>query len=50
MLVVDDEPLNIDLLEQELDAAGYDTLATSAGGADALTLAATSVPISSCSM
>ena len=43
VLVVDDEPLNIDLLEQELDAAGYDTSAAT-GGADALTLAANERP------
>ena len=43
MLVVDDEPLNIDLLEQELDAAGYGTLAAT-GGAEALTIAANERP------
>ena len=43
MIVVDDEPLNIDLLEQELDAAGYDTLAAT-GGAEALTIAANERP------
>jgi DNA-binding NtrC family response regulator len=43
VLVVDDEPLNIDLLEQELDAAGYDTLAAT-GGAEALTIAANERP------
>ena len=43
MLVVDDEPLNIDLLEQELDAAGYDTIAAT-GGAEALTIAANERP------
>jgi CheY-like chemotaxis protein len=43
VLVVDDEPLNIDLLEQELDAAGYGTIAAT-GGAEALTLAANERP------
>ena len=43
MLVVDDEPLNIDLLEQELDAAGYGTIAAT-GGAEALMLAANERP------
>jgi formate hydrogenlyase transcriptional activator len=43
VLVVDDEPLNIDLLEQELDAAGYRTIAA-AGGAEALTIAANERP------
>jgi len=43
VLVVDDEPLNLDLLEQELDAAGYDTIAAT-GGADALTIAAKERP------
>jgi DNA-binding NtrC family response regulator len=31
VLVVDDEPLNVDLLEQELRAAGYRTLSASTG-------------------
>jgi formate hydrogenlyase transcriptional activator len=31
VLIVDDEPLNVDLLEQELGAAGYRTLAASSG-------------------
>ena len=31
VLIVDDEPLNVDLLEQELDAAGYRTLAARSG-------------------
>jgi DNA-binding NtrC family response regulator len=39
VLVVDDEPLNVDLLEQELGAAGYHTIAAS-GGEQALALAA----------
>ena len=43
VLIVDDEPLNVDLLEQELSAAGYRTLAAQSGE-DALALAATSQP------
>jgi len=43
VLVVDDEPLNIDLLEQELEAAGYGTIAATAG-AEALTIAANERP------
>jgi len=43
VLIVDDEPLNVDLLEQELDAAGYHTLAATSGE-DALALAARSQP------
>ena len=43
MLIVDDEPLNIDLLEQELDAAGYGTIAAT-GGTEALTIAANERP------
>jgi DNA-binding NtrC family response regulator len=43
VLVVDDEPLNVDLLEQELGAAGYDTIAASGGG-DALAIAANRHP------
>ena len=31
VLIVDDEPLNVDLLEQELGAAGYATLAAASG-------------------
>ena len=31
VLIVDDEPLNVDLLEQELAAAGYRTLAAQSG-------------------
>ena len=38
VLIVDDEPLNIDLLEQELAAAGYRTL-SAAGGEEALSKA-----------
>jgi DNA-binding NtrC family response regulator len=43
VLIVDDEPLNVDLLEQELDGAGYHTLAA-ASGEEALALAARSQP------
>jgi DNA-binding NtrC family response regulator len=43
ILIVDDEPLNVDLLEQELDAAGYRTLAAESGEA-ALALAAARRP------
>jgi formate hydrogenlyase transcriptional activator len=43
VLIVDDEPLNVDVLEQELAAAGYRTLAAQSGE-DALALAATSQP------
>ncbi len=43
VLIVDDETLNVDLLEQELSAAGYRTLAAQSGE-DALALAATSQP------
>jgi DNA-binding NtrC family response regulator len=39
VLIVDDEPLNVDLLEQELEAAGYRTVAAR-GGEEALVLAA----------
>jgi DNA-binding NtrC family response regulator len=39
VLIVDDEPFNVDLLEQELDAGGYRTLAA-ANGEEALALAA----------
>src|SRR4051812_28024808 len=39
VLVVDDEPLNVDLLEQELGAAGYETVAASSGE-EALAIAA----------
>ncbi len=38
VLIVDDEPLNVDLLEQELAAAGYRTL-SAANGEEALTVA-----------
>ena len=31
VLIVDDEPLNVDLLEQELGAAGYRTLSATSG-------------------
>jgi DNA-binding NtrC family response regulator len=43
ILIVDDEPLNVDLLEQELDAAGYRTLAASRGES-ALAVAAKTQP------
>jgi DNA-binding NtrC family response regulator len=43
VLVVDDEPLNVDLLQQELDAAGYDTIAATEGAA-ALAIAANERP------
>jgi adenylate cyclase len=33
ILIVDDEPLNVDLLEQELDLLGHDTIAASDGSA-----------------
>jgi formate hydrogenlyase transcriptional activator len=38
VLVVDDEPLNVDLLEQELEAAGYRTL-TASNGEQAIAIA-----------
>ena len=43
VLIVDDQPLNVDLLEQELEAAGYRTVAAS-GGEAALARAAESAP------
>ena len=43
VLIVDDEPLNVDLLEQELEAAGYRTVAAS-GGEAALAQAAAAAP------
>jgi DNA-binding NtrC family response regulator len=43
VLIVDDEPLNIDLLEQELAAAGYRTLSAASGEA-ALVAAAKALP------
>jgi DNA-binding NtrC family response regulator len=43
VLVVDDEPLNVDLLEQELDAAGYST-ASASDGTEALSIAASRRP------
>ncbi|HEU0200817.1 MAG TPA: response regulator [Burkholderiaceae bacterium] len=43
VLVVDDEPLNVDLLEQELDGAGLWTLAATSGE-EALALAAKNSP------
>jgi DNA-binding NtrC family response regulator len=43
LLLVDDEPLNVDLLEQELGGAGYRTLAA-AGGEEAIRIAAEKQP------
>src|SRR5262245_44193164 len=43
ILIVDDEPLNVDLLEQELADAGYCTLSATSGH-QALKLAATTAP------
>jgi DNA-binding NtrC family response regulator len=43
VLIVDDEPLNVDLLEQELRAVGYRTVSASTGEA-ALALAAQAQP------
>jgi len=43
VLIVDDEPLNVDLLEQELGAAGYRTLSATSGE-EALAAAAKSRP------
>jgi DNA-binding NtrC family response regulator len=43
ILIVDDEPLNVDLLAQELEAAGYRTLAA-ASGEQALALATSRAP------
>ena len=43
VLIVDDEPLNVDLLEQELGAAGYRTL-SAASGEEALAAAAKTQP------
>jgi len=43
VLVVDDEPLNVDLLQQELAEAGYRTLAAG-GGEEAIALAASRRP------
>src|SRR5262245_36804357 len=43
ILIVDDEPLNVDLLEQELGAAGYRTVAA-ASGEEAIALAAKNPP------
>jgi formate hydrogenlyase transcriptional activator len=43
VLIVDDEPLNLDLLEQELEAAGYRTL-SAAGGEAALARVAEAAP------
>lgn len=43
VLIVDDEALNVDLLEQELGAAGYRTL-SAAGGEAALAIAAREQP------
>jgi len=43
VLIVDDEPLNVDLLEQELAAAGYRTL-SAASGEEAIARAAKAAP------
>ncbi len=43
VLIVDDEPLNVDLLEQELGAAGYRTV-SAASGEEAVALAARTQP------
>ena len=43
MLIVDDEPLNVDLLEQELAGAGYRTI-TAQDGEEALAVATKSKP------
>jgi DNA-binding NtrC family response regulator len=43
VLIVDDEPLNVDLLEQELAAAGYRTL-SAASGEEAIAKAAKAMP------
>jgi DNA-binding NtrC family response regulator len=43
VLIVDDEPLNVDLLEQELSSSGYRTLATRSGE-EALALVADAQP------
>ena len=43
VLIVDDEPLNVDLLEQELAAAGYRTL-SAASGEEAIAKAAKALP------
>jgi len=43
VLIVDDEPLNVDLLEQELGAAGYRTV-SAASGEEALAAAAKHAP------
>ncbi len=43
ILIVDDEPLNVDLLEQELDAVGYRTISAT-NGEQAVALAAREQP------
>jgi len=43
VLIVDDEPVNVDLLEQELGAAGYGTVSASSGE-EAVVLAARTQP------
>jgi DNA-binding NtrC family response regulator len=43
VLIVDDEPLNVDLLEQELAAAGYRT-ASAANGEEAISTAVKTMP------
>ena len=48
ILIVDDEPLNVDLLEQELDFLDYETLSAS-NGREALDLLGANRSISSSS-
>jgi two-component system cell cycle response regulator len=43
ILIVDDEPKNIDYLEQELEGFGYSTVSAS-NGAEALTIVQTNAP------
>jgi DNA-binding response OmpR family regulator len=43
ILIVDDEPYNVDLLEQELEGLGYSTMSAS-NGAQALAMVKTSAP------
>jgi adenylate cyclase len=45
ILIVDDEPLNIDLLEQELDQLGYETISAGDGQAALDTLASEAVDL-----
>ena len=48
ILIVDDEPLNVDYLEQELESHGF-TTETAANGLEALERVAARRPTSSCS-